>query len=60
MSWTERKTNVSMWVLESITPEWTLESMVALEALKYFGHVVRQERGMENDGILGLGLGISC
>ena len=45
----ERKTNVDLWVLENIKPEWTLESRVAQAALRYFGHVVREERGMEND-----------
>ena len=33
--------------------EWTLESRVAQAALRYFGHVVREERGMENDVMLG-------
>ena len=47
VSWMERKTNVR--VLENIKPEWTLESRVAQTALRYFGHVVREERGMEND-----------
>ena len=47
VSWMERKTNVR--VLENIKPEWTLESRVAQAALRYFGHVVREERGMEND-----------
>ena len=35
----ERKTNIS--IIESIKPEWTLESRVAKAALSYFGHVVR-------------------
>ena len=48
--WMERKTNV--WVLENIKPEWTRESRVAQAALRYFGHVVREERGMENDVVL--------
>ena len=47
VSWMERKTIV--WVLENIKPERTLESRVAHAALRYFGHVVREERGMEND-----------
>ena len=51
VSWMERKTNVR--VLENIKPEWTLESRVAQAALGYFGHVVREERGMENDVMLG-------
>ena len=34
--------------------EWTLESRVAQAALRYFGHVVREERGMENDVMLGV------
>ena len=48
MSWIERKTNAG--VLENIMREWTLKSRVAQA---YFGHVVREERGMENDMILG-------
>ena len=40
-------------LLENITPEWTLESREAKAALRYFGHVVREERGMENDVTLG-------
>ena len=36
-----------------IKPECTMESRVAQSALRYFGHVVRQERGMENDVMLG-------
>ena len=46
----ERKINVC--VLKSIRPGWTLESSVAQAALGYFGHVVREEREMENDGML--------
>ena len=51
VSWMERKTNV--WVLENINPEWTLESRVAQAGLRYFRHVVREERGMENYVMLG-------
>ena len=51
VSWMERKTNV--WVLENVKPKWTLESRVIKAALSYFGHVVRKERGMENDVMLG-------
>ena len=51
MSWMERNTKV--WLLENIKPEWTLELRVAQAALRYFGHVVREERGMENDAMLG-------
>ncbi len=51
MSWMERNTKV--WLLENIKPEWTLESRVTQAALRYFGHVVREERGMENDAMLG-------
>ena len=47
VSWMERNTNV--WVLENIKPEWRLESRVTQPALRYFGRVVRQERGMEKD-----------
>ena len=47
----ERKTNVR--VLENIKPEWTLESRVTQAALRYFGHVVREEREMENNVMLG-------
>ena len=47
----ERKTNV--WMLENIRLGWTLESSVAQAALRYFGHVVREEREMENDVMLG-------
>ena len=42
VSWMERKNNI--WVLENIMPEWTLVSRVAKPALRYFGHVVREER----------------
>ena len=45
------KTNV--WVFENIKLEMTLGSRVAQAALRYFGHVVREERGMENDVMLG-------
>ena len=34
-------------------PERTLESRVAQAALRYFGHVVREERILENDVTLG-------
>ena len=30
---------------QNIKPEWTLESRVAQAALRYFGHVARDERG---------------
>ena len=33
--------------------QWTQESRVAQAALRYFGRVVREERGMENDVMLG-------
>ena len=46
----ERKTNIS--IIESIKPEWTLESRVTKAALSYFGHVVRAG-GMEYDVMLG-------
>ena len=49
VSW-ERDTNV--WVMENIKPEWILESRVAQAALRHFGHVVSEERGMENDVML--------
>ena len=49
VSWMERKTNIS--IIESIKPEWTLESRVA-KALSYFGHAVRAG-GMEDDMMLG-------
>ncbi len=45
------KTNVR--VLENIKSERTLESRLAEVALRYFGHVVREDRGMENDVMLG-------
>ena len=51
VSWMERETTV--WVLENIKPEWTLQSRVAQTSFRYFGHVVREERGMENDVMLG-------
>ena len=51
VSWMEGNPNV--WVLENIKPEWTLESRVAQASLRYFGHVVAEERGMENDVMLG-------
>ena len=51
MSRMKRKTNVG--VLKNITTEWTLASMVKQVALRYVGHVVRQERGNENDVMLG-------
>ena len=46
----KRKTNIR--VLENITTEWTLASIVIQFALRYFGHVARQERGNENDVML--------
>ena len=51
VSWMERKTNV--WVLENMKPELTLRSRVAQAALRYYGNVVREERGMENDVMIG-------
>ena len=42
-----------IWVLENIKPEWTLESRVTQAALTCFGHVVRAERRIENDVMLG-------
>ena len=50
VSWMERKTNIS--IIESIKPEWTLESRVTKAALNYFGHVVRAG-WMEDDMMLG-------
>ena len=40
-------------LLENIKPEWTLESREAKAALRYFGHVVRDQRGIENDVMIG-------
>ena len=51
VSWMERKTNISS-IIETIKPEWTLESRVAKAALSNFGHVVRAG-GMEDDMMLG-------
>ena len=50
VSWMERKTNMS--IIETIKPEWTLESRVTKAALSYFGHVVRAG-GMEDDVMIG-------
>ena len=50
VSWMDRKTNPG--VPENMNPEWTLTSRVTQAALRYLGHVVRQERGMENDMML--------
>ena len=50
VSWMERITNV--WVFGNIKPAWTLQSRVAQTA--YFGHVAREERGVENDVMLGV------
>ena len=36
----------------NIKTEWTLASRVAQAALGYFGHVVREERGLENNVML--------
>ena len=49
MSWMKRKTNI--WVLEksSQNGHWHRGWHKQL----YFGHVVREERGMENDVMLG-------
>ena len=47
VSWMERKTNIL--IIETIKPEWTLESKAALS---YFGHVVRAG-GMEDDVMFG-------
>ena len=43
VSWMERKTNIS--IIESIKPEWTLESRVTKAALSYFGHVWWEHEG---------------
>ena len=48
-----KENNIELIVLENIKPDWRLESMVAQSALRYVGHVVRQERGMYNDVMLG-------
>ena len=53
----ERKTNISIIesiisIIESIKPEWTLESRVTKAALSYSGHVVRAG-GMEDDMMFG-------
>ena len=50
VSWRERRTNE--WVINTINPEWTLESRVVKAALSYFGHVARSE-GMEKMVMLG-------
>ena len=47
----ERKT--TMWIIESIKPEWTQESRVPKAALCYFGHVVTAG-AMEDDVMLGI------
>ena len=49
VSWMERKTNI--WIIETIKPEWTLESRVTKAALSYVGHVVRAG-GVEDDIML--------
>ena len=46
----ERKTITNLGVLENIKPEWTLESRVAHTGLL----LKREERGMENDVLLGV------
>ena len=40
-------------MLKLIKPEWALESRVAQPVLRYSGHVMREERGMENNMMLG-------
>ena len=50
VSWMERKTNISS--IETINPEWTLESRVAKAVLRNIGHVVRAG-GIEDDVMLG-------
>ena len=40
-------------MLKLIKPEWALESRVAQSVLRYSGHVMREERGMENNMMLG-------
>ena len=51
LTWMDRNTNV--WMFENIKPDWKLESRVAQSASRYFVHVVRQERGMDNGVMLG-------
>ena len=40
VTWTDRKTTV--WVIEYIKPELTLESRIVKASLCYFGHVIEQ------------------
>ena len=47
VSWMGRENNVR--VLGNIKQEWTLESLMTQAVQRYFGRVLRQERGMENN-----------
>lgn len=49
--WTARRTNKS--ILEQIKPGMSLGSMVTKLQLAYFGHIIRTERSMEKDIMLG-------
>jgi len=49
--WTEKRTNLS--VLEDVKPKRSLEATILRLKLRYFGHVMRAERSLERDIMLG-------
>jgi len=49
--WTEKRTNLS--VLEDVKPTRSLEATILRLKLRYFGHVMRAQRSLERDIMLG-------
>ena len=49
--WTARKSNQS--VLKEISPEYSLEGLMLILKLQYFGHLMRRTESLENTLMLG-------
>jgi hypothetical protein len=51
VSWTEKRTKLS--VLEEVNPKRSLEATILRLKLRYFGHVMRAKRSLEQNIMLG-------
>lgn len=49
--WTDRRTNLS--ILDEVQPRRSLEAIITRLKLRYFGHIMRTNRSMERDIMLG-------
>jgi hypothetical protein len=49
--WTDRRTNAS--VIDEVKPKRSLEAIITQLKLRYFGHVMRTNRTLERDIMIG-------